>query len=186
MKNRPAPDDAATRMTMPQPPMQDFTPEWARHAVWYQIFPERFCNGDTSNDPKTGDLRYDDPVLALPWGTLPEGYCRNYADGATNCPPRFGNGVGKEAQTGREYMGGDLQGVIDKLDYLKGLGVTAIYFNPIFDAKSNHRYDTANYKKVDPALGDIKTFQKLVKEARKRGIRIILDGVFNQIGRAHV
>ena len=155
-------------------------PNWAQDQVIYQIFPDRFRNGDPSNDPKTGDLRYDDPVLALPWGTLPEGYCRNYSDGATNCQARFGR-TGKEAPTGRDYMGGDLQGVIEKLDYLKGMGVTTIYFNPIFEAKSNHRYDTANYKKVDPALGDIHTFTKLIKEARKRGIRVILDGVFNHM-----
>ena len=64
-------------------------PAWAKNAFIYQIFPDRFRNGRSNNDAKTGDIRYDDPVLALPWGTLPEGYCRNYADGATNCPWRF-------------------------------------------------------------------------------------------------
>ena len=64
-------------------------PAWAKDAVVYQIFPDRFHNGDKKNDPKTGDPRYDDPVLALPWETLPEGFCRNYADAATSCPWRF-------------------------------------------------------------------------------------------------
>lgn len=157
-------------------------PSWVRNQVIYQIFPDRFSNGDKNNDPKTGDLRYDDPVMKLPWGTLPEGYCRNYADGATNCPSRFpSNPAVKEQPRGRDYYGGDLDGVIDKLDYLRLLGVTTIYFNPIFAAKSNHRYDTADYKNIDPALGNNKTFQKLVKEAGKRGMRVILDGVFNHM-----
>ena len=91
-------------------------PAWAQNAVIYQIFPDRFRNGRKNNDPKTGDIRYDDPVLALPWGTLPEGYCRNYADGATNCPWRFdttppADSPTKEQPRGRDYMGGDLKGV---------------------------------------------------------------------------
>jgi glycosidase len=161
-------------------------PGWAKDQVIYQIFPDRFRNGDPKNDPKDGDVRYDDPVIALPWGTLPEGYCRNYADGSTNCPWRFDTtppdwSPTKEGPRGRDYYGGDLQGVIDKLDYLKSFGVTAIYFNPIFEAKSNHRYDTSNFKQIDPALGNNATFNRLVREARRRGIRIILDGVFNHM-----
>lgn len=162
-------------------------PAWARNAVIYQIFPDRFRNGRANNDPHTGDLRYDDPVIKLPWGTLPEGYCRNYADGDTNCPWRFDDtpppdlSPSKEQPRGRDYFGGDLKGVTEKLDYLKDLGVTAIYFNPIFAARSNHRYDTANYRQIDPALGTLQDYKTLVEEARKRGIRIILDGVFNHM-----
>ena len=161
-------------------------PAWARNSVIYQIFPDRFKNADKNNDPRTGDLRYDDPVLALPWGTLPEGYCRNYADGATNCPWRFDDtppdtSPDKEQPRGRDYYGGDLKGVRQKLDYLQSLGVTAIYFNPIFEAKSNHRYDTADYYSIDHYLGDLAEFRKLVKQARERGIHIILDGVFNHL-----
>jgi glycosidase len=161
-------------------------PDWARDAVIYQIFPDRFRNGDRRNDPDTGDARYDDPVVALPWGVLPEGYCRNYADGDVNCPWRFDAtppdwSPAKEGPRGRDYYGGDLKGVISKLAYLDQLGVTAIYFNPIFFARSNHRYDTSGYYQIDPALGTLQDFHKLVKEARKHGIRIILDGVFNHM-----
>ncbi|MBI5567959.1 MAG: alpha-amylase [Chloroflexi bacterium] len=161
-------------------------PDWASRAVIYQIFPDRFNNGTPKNDPKTGDVRYDDPMIKLPWGTLPEGFCRNYADGATNCPWRFdpnppASSPDKEQPRGRDYMGGDLLGVTEKLLYLKSLGVTAIYFNPIFWAKSNHRYDTADYFKIDPALGTLKDFQLLTKAAKVLGIRVILDGVFNHM-----
>ncbi|MCU0494544.1 MAG: alpha-amylase family glycosyl hydrolase, partial [Chloroflexaceae bacterium] len=161
-------------------------PEWAQSAVVYQIFPDRFRNGDPRNDPRTGDSRYDDPMIALPWNVLPEGYCRNYADADTNCPWRFDDtppawSPTKEGPRGRDYMGGDLRGVIQQLDYLQRMGVTAIYFNPIFHAKSNHRYDTYDYMKVDPALGTLGDWRRLVREADRRGIRVILDSVFNHM-----
>jgi glycosidase len=161
-------------------------PAWAKNAVVYQIFPDRFRNGRKDNDPRTGDLRYDDPVLKLDWGTLPEGFCRNYADAATNCPWRFDAtppdwSPTKEGPRGRDYMGGDLRGVDQELDYLASLGVTAIYFNPIFDAGSNHSYDTQDYTVVDPYFGSQKDFDNLVKHAKALGIRLILDGVFNHL-----
>lgn len=84
--------------------------------------------------------------------------------------------------TSDNFMGGDLQGVIDKLDYLKDLGINGIYFCPIFDAYANHRYDTIDYMEIDKRLGDKKTLKTLVKEAHKRGIKIMLDAVFNHIG----
>jgi glycosidase len=161
-------------------------PAWAHNAVIYQIFPDRFRNGRANNDPQTGDIRYDDPVIKLPWGTLPEGYCRNYADGDTNCPWRFdpnppASSPNKEQPRGRDYMGGDLKGVDQKLDYLQSLGVTTIYFNPIFDAGSNHSYDTQDYYKIDPYFGTQKDWENLVKHAQQRGMRIVLDGVFNHM-----
>ena len=157
-------------------------PAWARQQVIYQIFPDRFANGDPANDPKTGEARYADTVVAMPWNALPEGYCRNYADSATNCPSRFPPDAAlKESPRGRDYFGGDLQGVINKLDYLHALGITTIYFNPIFAAQSNHRYDTADYLKIDPSLGTNDTFKTLVNAAAKLGMRIILDGVFNHM-----
>jgi glycosidase len=162
------------------------SPAWAKSAVIYQIFPDRFRNGRKDNDPATGDQRYDDPVLKLPWGTLPEGYCRNYADGAANCPWRYDAtppdySPTKESPRGRDYMGGDLKGVDQELDYLASLGVTAIYFNPLFDSASNHGYDSQDYTKIDPYFGTQKDWDNLQKHAKAKGMRIILDGVFNHL-----
>ena len=157
-------------------------PSWASDAVIYQVFPDRFRNGRKDNDPKTGDPRYDQPVLKLPWGTLPEGYCRNYADASVNCVNRFDpNATGTEQPLGRDYMGGDLKGVDQQLSYLVSLGVNTLYFNPIFDAASNHSYDTQDYRKVDPYFGTQKDWDNLAKHARQLGVRIILDGVFNHV-----
>ena len=171
------------------------TPDWAKGAVFYQIYVDRFCNGDSSNDVLTGEYSYlgkhvqhvDD------WNRLPENM-------------DVGN-----------FYGGDLQGVMNKLDYLKDLGVEAIYFNPIFVSPSNHKYDIQDYDYIDPHYGRIvkdegemlpeysndnssatryitrvtdkenleasnQLFIQLVEEAHKRGIKIILDGVFNHSG----
>ncbi|EOL43923.1 glycoside hydrolase family 13 protein [Enterococcus phoeniculicola] len=122
------------------------SPEWVKDTVWYQIFPERFANGDKNNDPKG----------TLPWGS--------------KLPDR------------EDFFGGDLQGVLDHLDYLVDLGINGIYFCPIFKATSNHKYDTIDYYEIDPDFGDKKLFKKLVDEAHKRGIRIMLDAVFNHMG----
>src|SRR4051812_10080544 len=129
------------------------TPDWLKGGVVYQIFPDRFNNGDPSNDKPAGSFIYGDKTESRKWGDAPTG--------------------------GSDFFGGDLRGVIDKLDYLKSLGVTAIYFNPIFASPSNHRYDTTDYSKIDPALGDLDTFKELVSKAKAQGIHIILDGVFN-------
>ncbi|HZY40494.1 MAG TPA: glycoside hydrolase family 13 protein, partial [Anaerolineae bacterium] len=167
--------------------------EWMRDAVVYQIFPDRFRNGDPANDPQTGDVRYDDPIVKLPWGTQPEGYCRNYVGAnTTTCPWRFGPPPAwavpptvtvplPETPRGRDYMGGDLKGVTEKLDYLQALGVTVIYFNPIFDAGSNHSYDTQDYLKIDPYFGSLQDWNDLIAAADARGMKVILDGVFNHL-----
>ena len=162
------------------------SPAWMRRGIIYQVFPDRFNNGRQDNDPRTGDIRYDDPVLALPWGTLPEGYCRNYADAVGRCPWRFdatppASSPDKEQPRGRDYMGGDLKGVDQKLDYLWGLGINTLYFNPIFDAGSNHSYDTQDYTRIDPYFGTQDDWENLVKHAEARGMRIVLDGVFNHM-----
>jgi glycosidase len=162
--------DRSWALTVYDPDLDHAAPMWARRAFVYQIFPDRFRNGLSANDPRTGDSRYDDPVLAVPWGTLPEGYCRGYAGGGCGAQPR-----------GRDYMGGDLEGIVEKLDELQTLGVTVLYLNPIFAARSNHRYDTADYKRIDPHLGDEASFDRLVAEAGRRGIRVLLDGVFNHM-----
>jgi cyclomaltodextrinase len=120
-------------------------PAWVKDAVFYQIFPERFANGDTSNDPDSVEL----------WGGAP---------------------------TPKNYYGGDLQGVLDHLDYLKTLGITAIYFNPLFQADTNHKYDTSDYLKVDAHFGSNELLKELVAECHNRGIRVLLDAVFNHCG----
>lgn len=142
-------DDANTYFRMPY--FQDIdafhAPKWVEKTVWYQIFPERFANGDSTNDPQ--DTKSWNP----------------------NEHPRR-----------QDFYGGDLQGVINHLDYLKQLGVNGLYFNPIFKAPSNHKYDTQDYYQIDPHFGDAKLFKKLVEQAHQRGIRVMLDAVFNHIG----
>ncbi|MDQ5853097.1 MAG: glycoside hydrolase family 13 protein, partial [Chloroflexota bacterium] len=158
---------------------QAFKPiPWLRDAVIYQIFPDRFRNGRKNNDPQGTEPRYgyapesSDQIIFKPWNELPEGYCRKYVNPATPCA---------EQPRGRDYFGGDLRGIDQKLDYLKALGVTAIYFNPIFDAASDHAYDTQDYFRVDPFFGTQKDWEDLEKHARQLGIHIILDGVFNHV-----
>lgn len=120
-------------------------PQWVKETVWYQIFPDRFNNGDKSIDPE----------YVMPWGTEP---------------------------TGDNFMGGDLRGIIEKLDYFVDLGINGLYLCPIFSATQNHRYDTIDYMEIDPRLGTKEDFKELVEEAHKRGIKIMLDAVFNHLG----
>ena len=134
------------------------TPEWFKGGVMYQIFPDRFCKMGTMPDIKGRIHRTD-------WG------------GEPSFRP---NERGKVLNN--DFFGGNLKGVQSKLDYLKELGVTTIYLNPIFEAASNHRYDTSDYMKIDPFLGSEKDFKELLECAENKGIRIILDGVFNHTG----
>lgn len=136
------------------------TPDWLSGGIMYQIFPDRFY--------RSGTAKYNVPqdrYLHQRWGSQPE-WRPNHQGEITNS----------------DYFGGDLEGIIQKLDYLQSLGITCIYLNPIFEAHSNHRYDTADYTKVDPLLGSKEDFKRLCKEANKRGIHIMLDGVFNHTG----
>lgn len=171
------------------------TPEWAKGAVMYQIFVDRFCNGDMSNDVVTGEYCYiDEHVQRVEdWYRWPQ------------------------SMDVRDFYGGDLQGVWDKLDYLQELGVDVIYFNPIFVSPSNHKYDSQDYDYIDPHYGKIVSdggdslnwgdkdnshaskyikrvtdyenleasnafFAQFVEEVHKRGMKVILDGVFNHRG----
>lgn len=174
------------------------TPDWAKGAVMYQIFTDRFCNGDPSNDVVDNEYYYiNEPVKAVKdW----------------NQPPA--------AMDVRNFYGGDLQGVKDKLDYLQDLGVEVLYFNPLFVSPSNHKYDNQDYDYIDPHFGVIindledseipegqetfhaaryqkrvtdwenleasnRFFAELVEEIHRRGMKVILDGVFNHCGSFH-
>ncbi|ARP49467.1 glycoside hydrolase family 13 protein [Caproicibacterium lactatifermentans] len=136
------------------------TPEWLVGGVMYQVLPDRFFR---SGKPKTGVPA--DRTLHGSWEEEPE-WKPNSRGEVTNS----------------DYFGGDLAGIMEKLDYLKSLGVTCLYLNPIFEAHSNHRYNTASYEKIDPLLGNEEDFRLLCTEAKKRGIHVLLDGVFNHTG----
>jgi neopullulanase len=124
------------------------TPDWVKHAVFYQIFPDRFA--------RSPRLRHLPGVTFKPWSSPP-------------------------AEQG--FQGGDLLGIVDKLDYLQDLGITALYLTPIFASASNHRYHTFDYFQVDPLLGGNAALRELLDEAHRRGIRVVLDGVFNHASR---
>ncbi len=140
---------------------KDFkTPDFLKGGIIYQIFPDRFYNSkkEKKNVP-------DDRYICESWEKQPE-----YRQGTDKL--RLGN----------DYYGGDLKGIEEKIPYLKSLGVSCIYLNPIFEAHSNHRYNTADYLKIDPLLGDDKDLESLTITAEKNGIAIILDGVFSHTG----
>ncbi|MCR5754796.1 MAG: glycoside hydrolase family 13 protein [Acetatifactor sp.] len=171
------------------------TPEWAKGAVMYQIYVDRFCNGDPTNDVETGEYCYINEQVrhVKEWNKYPS------------------------KMDVRDFYGGDLQGVLNKMDYLQDLGVEVIYFNPLFVSPSNHKYDIQDYDYIDPHFGVIvneqgenlepdrkdnkeatkyinrvtnkenleasnRLFIKVVEEAHRRGMRVILDGVFNHCG----
>lgn len=133
---------------MTQPADSSHVPDWVRDAIFYQIFPERFANGDTSLDPPG----------TVPWGTPP---------------------------TRTNMMGGDLRGITDRLPHVRDLGATALYLTPIFAARTNHRYDTSDYLRIDPRLGDEASFKEMVDTAHDLGIRVVLDAVFHHCGDGH-
>ena len=124
------------------------TPAWVNDTIWYQIFPDRFCNG--TPEKNGNDI--------TPW--------RNHG-----------------TVTNKEKFGGNLEGIRQRLPYLQELGITGIYLNPIMEAESNHKYDTTDYTKIDPAFGDEETMKALCREAHEKGIRIMVDAVFNHCGR---
>ena len=134
-------------------------PKWYTSGIMYQIFPDRFAKSGDFRQIKENSHIYND------WYEIPK-YIKNE----------------KGEIEKWDFFGGNFQGICEKLDYLKDLNVTVIYLNPIFEATSNHRYNTADYTKVDPMLGTEEDFDNLILEAKKRGIKIILDGVFNHVG----
>lgn len=179
-------------------------PDWAADAVWYQIFPDRFRNGDPANDPTRETLEL--PIVPgtswRPTSWTSDWYARDGWERELG-PEFYESGY---AVFHRRY-GGDLQGVLDKLDYLDSLGVNALYFNPLFHARSSHKYDGNTFHHIDPYFGpdpegdlaimaretaDPATwtwtradslFLRVLDGAKQRGMRVILDGVFNHSGR---
>jgi len=178
-------------------------PEWAKDAIWYQIFPDRFYNGDTSNDPTKESM----------WGVWPWEIQKEWeispwtSDWYKLQPWEIANGNEYRYQFQIRRYGGDIQGIIDKLDYLQELGINAIYLNPIFDSPSSHKYGAAYYHHIDrhfgpDPIGDTeiinsevpndpntwqwtsadKLFLKLINEVHNRDMHIIIDGVFNHVG----
>jgi len=146
------------------------TPDWLKNGVMYQIFVDRFRDGNTANDPAAGQFFYNEHTTI---------YRSNQADWNANiCDPRDAGSTCPGVYS-QNFYGGDLQGVVDKLDYLHDLGITVLYLNPIFKSPSNHKYDTTDYTQIDPAFGDMTTWDALVQGANTRGMKIILDGVFN-------
>ena len=136
------------------------TPDWPAGGVMYQIFPDRFYFSGENKRAGRQDREYHES-----WSEIPE--WRPNSSGII---------------TNTDFFEGDLKGITQKLDYLEDLGVTCIYLNPIFEAYSNHRYDTASYEDIDPLLGNEDDFKTLCAEAKKRGIRVINDGVFSHTG----
>ena len=134
------------------------TPRWMREGLLYQIMPDRFA-ARGKNAPEAGWLheKWDEPPAI-------------HVDPSTH------------DNRADDFFGGNFRGVMDRLDYLKELGVTAIYFNPIFRARSNHKYDTGDYETIDPSFGTREDFEALCDRARALGIRILLDGVFSHTG----
>lgn len=129
---------------------------WTKGAVMYHIFVDRFC--------KSGEIKLRENQVARQWGETP--YYKP-VEGEVRC---------------NDFFGGNLKGIISKLDYLTSLGVSMLYLSPVFEAYSNHKYDTYDYEKIDEAFGDIEDFRLLCAECEKRGVRVILDGVFNHSG----
>ena len=135
------------------------TPKWFEEGVLYHIFVDRFNKTGKIHNPKKNSFMY-----------------ANWED----TPMYIKNSEGEIARW--DFHGGNLKGIISKLNYLKSLGISIIYLSPIFEAQSNHKYDTGNYKAIDPMFGDEEIFEELIKEAKEKGMSIILDGVFSHTG----
>jgi cyclomaltodextrinase len=155
------------RQTVYDPAFQ--VPGYAPDLVYYYIFPERFRNGDKRNDPVAGRDRYQDHTVELHANWLDK-------------PWKPGTGDGSDQVYNNDFFGGDLAGIIDKLDDIRDLGANAIYMTPVFQAASNHKYDTADYHQVDRAFGTNADFERLCREAGKRGIRVVPDASLNHVG----
>jgi len=167
----PAPDQERRlrrfRVTVYDPAFK--VPTWTQDAVYYFIFPERYRNGNLSNDPQVGQRKYQSHNIEVHSKWLEKPY-------------KPGTGDGSDAHYNNDFFGGDLEGIIQKLDDIKDLGANAIYMTPVFKAASNHKYDTADFHEIDPAFGTNADFTRLTQEAAKRGIRVIPDASLNHVG----
>jgi glycosidase len=155
------------RQTVHAPDLR--VPDWAADIVYYYVFPERFRNGNRANDPQPGRDRYRN--------TNVEKHAR-----WTDRPYRPGSGDGSDEVYNNDFFGGDLEGLADKLDNIRELGANTIYMTPVFRAASNHKYDHADYLNVDPAFGGNAAWDRLIREATRRGIRVIPDASLNHTG----
>ena len=154
------------------------TPDWMKEAVVYQIFPDRFNNGNTSNDDAKTNARGEEPIeVPESWNSLPD----NPRLGEKNMSDIDG-GYSGDGIWSNDFFGGDIKGIQEKLDYLQGLGVNTLYLNPISMAASNHKYDATDYKSLDPMFGTEEEFKSFTKELKSRGMHLIVDGVFNHVG----
>ncbi|CAN5238266.1 alpha-amylase family glycosyl hydrolase [soil metagenome] len=160
--------DYSWQLTVYDPAFE--TPDWVKNAVIYQIFPDRFRNGDAANDPDQPEFFYEEtPTVWRSYGSDWNTPICDPRDAAGDCPGVYS----------QNFYGGDLAGITQRLGYLSDLGITALYLNPIFDSPSNHKYDTTDFTQIDPAFGSQADFETLATEANALGIRLILDGVFN-------
>jgi alpha-glucosidase len=140
-------------------------PDWVKESIFYQIFPDRFFDGNQTNNVKNEEYSLHGK----------KANAREWDDEQTT----------EHEYPNLDFFGGDLAGIMQKIPYLKQLGISSLYLNPIFHAPSNHKYDILDYKKIDPYFGSNKEFADLVKELHKNGIKIILDGIFNHTGEGH-
>jgi hypothetical protein len=167
-------NDISWQLTVYNPALD--TPDWVKNAVIYQIFPDRFRNGDTANDTAPHSFFYNEAGQTITRSDTAFGtsnawnssVCdpRNGATSTPNCPNYYSN----------NFYGGDLQGITQKITYLQNLGVTAIYLNPIFESPSNHKYDTTDYGIVDDNFGGDAAFDAFIAAADAAGMKVILDG----------
>ncbi|MBN1327511.1 MAG: glycoside hydrolase family 13 protein, partial [Candidatus Cloacimonetes bacterium] len=159
------------------------TPDWVKHGIIYQIFPDRFYNGNHELDQDFSEWYYQQPA---PGHDLPSGQEHNafslVDDWSDSSSLRADSKSPSRKANTNSFFGGDIPGVMKKLDYLSDLGITIIYFNPVFPARSNHHYDAADFLKIDPHLGSEQDFRELVSTCHQRGIKVILDVAFNHTG----
>jgi cyclomaltodextrinase len=158
------------------------TPDWVKDGIIYQIFPDRFANGDPSNDPDFSEWYYEG-IASLPPSGKTNGEYFHLVDDWYDVSGLVASPYKTDGKPDwNSFYGGDIEGVRQNLDYLSDLGVTVIYFNPVFESKSNHKYDAASYTEIDPHFGANGDFTAFVSECHERGIRVVLDLAINHTG----